>query len=126
MAKYTPKYWNREGRYQREYNILWNKYLIADSIRTGDAEATKALKRLKSFGRKYHRFYNDGDAFTFEGQRFVAHIVRKFKDRGRTVTKVFGEPTEAQMRELDRIADRLILDAWRKTKGGTLPLKNRG
>ena len=123
MGKYVPKYWNHKGTYQKEYNILWNKYLSGDNIKTGNAEATRALKRLKAFTKKYYRFYNDGDSFTFEGRRFVAHIVRDVKQGGRIVRQVFGRPTEAQMRELDKIADRLILDAWRKTNGGTLPLK---
>ena len=110
MVKYKPKYWNHKGTYQREYNVLRRKYLVVDNIRTGNAEATKALKKLKSFEKKYYRFYNDGDSFTFEGRRFVAHIVRDVKQGGRIVRQVFGRPTEAQMRELDKIADRLIIE----------------
>ena len=117
---YRPTYWNHKGKYQKEYEILWNKYLATDNIRTGDAEATKALKKLKSFSKKYYRFYNDGEPFTYEGHRFVAHVVSEFRNKGRTIRRVFGKPTEATMKELDRIADKLILDAWRKTKGGTL------
>ena len=39
------------------------------------------------------------------------------------MTELLGGPTEMQVRELEKIADKLVLDAWRKTNGGTLPLK---
>jgi len=124
MTKYTPKYLNGKGKYQRRYSILWSKYLKADSIRTGNVEASKALRRLKSFIEKYHRFYNNDDTFTFEGRRFVPRrAVRVFEGRPPRAVRIFEGPTETQMKELDKIADRLILDAWRKTNGGTLPLK---
>jgi len=121
--KYKATYWNHRGAYQKQYDILWNKYLSADNIRTGNAEATRALKKLRSFSRRYYRFYNDGDSFTYEGRRFTGHYTRRIRHKGQVMTELLGGPTEMQVRELEKIADKLVLDAWRKTNGGTLPLK---
>ena len=103
---YSPTYWSGKGKYQKEYDILWKKYIPAEGnkIRTGNAQATKSLKKLLSLSRKYYRFYNDGDSFTFEGRRYYYY-------RG---------ISEGEMKPLDRVVDRVTLDAWRKTKKATL------
>ena len=100
---YNPTYWSGKGKYQKEYDILWKKYIPAEGnkIRTGNAQATKSLKKLLSLSRKYYRFYNDGDSFTFEDHRYYCH-------------------SETDMKLLDKVVDRVILDAWRKTKKATL------
>ena len=101
---YHPTYWGGKGKYQKEYEILWKKYIPAqgDKIITGNAQATRSLKKLLSISRKYYRFYNDGDSFTFEGHRF------------------YRDPSEREMKLLDKTVERLILDAWKKTKKAKL------
>lgn len=107
MVEYSPKYWNKEGKYQKEFDILYKKYIpdVGDKIRTGNKEATTALQKLRTTSKKYYRFFNDGDSFQLNG---------KYYSNSRYAS-------DKELKMLDEAIDVIILRAWKKTKGATLP-----
>jgi hypothetical protein len=103
---YKPTYWNKRGKYQKQYNILWKKYIPTEGnkIRTGDKQATNALLKLLKISNKYSKFYDDGDSFTVKG--------KYFSGKG---------ASNADLKILDQFVDEIILNAWKKTKRAKLP-----
>ena len=57
MEKNT--YWNNNGKYNHEYEILWRRLVPAE----GKAN-TVAGEVLRAVSRLYYRWYNDGDRVT--------------------------------------------------------------
>jgi len=117
--KYNPKYLNNEGKFQKIYEALFNKYIPTEhdsalidkkfSRLVGYSEreinkAIKAVNELIKFSRYYYSFYRDRKPFKWKGKTF------KFKTL-----------TESEMKILDNIFDKLVKEAWEATDKARMP-----
>ena len=99
--KYKPTYWCHVGRFEKEYNILFDKMIPAKGKAKGvDAEA---LRLLCNF---YKRRYNDGD---YMG-KFATHVNKYAKVKKRSLDIHITAKTTDQ--ELDGYVDSLIEYLW--------------
>jgi hypothetical protein len=104
-------YWNSKGKYQKESEKLYEIYIKPMTLGLTDNERTNAaLKRLVCGGRKYYRYYNDGDYPAGMG-------VRRWSGWDRYVMH-----SPDRVAALENTMDELILKVWEATKHATLPI----
>ena len=107
-------YWNRTGKYERENEILRNKYIPTSGVRlTLSKRANESLITYLRTAHKYYRFYNDGDGFGGMKSVRVAHMGGYH---------IEYPDDEFNVRIAEDKMDKAILRAWRATKGATLPV----
>ena len=107
-------YWDKTGRYERESEILRNKYVPSSGMRlTYSNHANKALLAYLRMAHKYYRFYNDGDGIS------GMHSIRKAHMGGYHTEYPYDEHNE---RIAEDKMDKAIIRAWYATKGATLPV----
>ena len=98
-------YWNQKGRYKKEYDLLWAKYVPSMGMHlTDDKKANAAIKALIKASKRYYRHFNDGDPISMAGLN--RHHMK----------------TSAGKQRLEEYMDRLILRVWKATNGGKLPV----
>jgi len=113
MANYQdiPTYWGEKGRLQREYDLLYAKYLDSAKFlhthKTSETKANIALRQLASINHKYYRLYNDGDAFTHNGVYYPTST------------------TDDNAEKLELAVDEIIMACWVYTNFGTLDVVER-
>lgn len=107
-------YWNGNGKYENENKIIRDKYVPSEGVRlTADTSANRAIIAYLRMAHKYHRFYNDGDAFS------GLHSVRVIEN-GRNVKEYPYD--EFNERVAEEKMDKAILRVWKATYGATLPV----
>ncbi len=93
-------YWENSGKYQKENQIIWEKYVPHVGVNlTDDKKANKALIALIKSAKKYYRYYNDGVG------------IRKYAT---------SSEKEKKEKHLEETANRAISRAWKATKQGSL------
>lgn len=98
------------GKYQKELNKLHATYTSLTALHATDsARANSALKKLICSGRKYYRYYNDGD---YPAGMGVPRWNRwSYQDS--------HSPERVQI--LENAFDKIVLKAWETTRHATLP-----
>jgi hypothetical protein len=106
-------YWSGNGKYEKEYKILWDKYVPSSGIRlTAYPKVNRVLIRFVRAASKYYRFYNDGEPYgKMQGVRKAV--------MGGHITEYYTPENEKMLEER---MDKIILSTWEATKHATLPV----
>lgn len=110
-------YWERNGRYERENEKLWNKYILSPTNTVGfrltnNKNANDALISYLKVAHKYYAFY-----FSREGIMGMHSIKKPY--RGGYYKEYPADEFNKKIAE--EAMDKAILRAWHATKEATLP-----
>lgn len=99
---YIITYWNSEGKYQKEYKIIYDMFIRntqrGEERETDNLYITSKIKRIAKLSKKIYRYYNDGDTFVYKGIRIK-----------------FDYPTKEMnnaLRSIESDFDDLIKEVW--------------
>lgn len=103
-STYIISYWNKEGKYYKEYDTIYNIFLKghkkAEIKETENKEINSKIKKLGRIGNKLYRFYNDGDSFVYMGKKIEF-------DRGYTSVS-----SDNSLKNIELEMDKLVSEIW--------------
>lgn len=115
MTKFdeSKTYWENNGRYKKQDSKLWEKYIPNKGVNlTANSAANKAILEYRTFSAAYRSFYNNGSGIN--SPRF--YIASPSFEKGSE------ESDMKKMIKLERQMNKIILRAWKATKGAKLPV----
>lgn len=127
---YTMSHWNNTSATEKEYAILYEKYISPagyhEIIPSANKKANSTLRQIMNLSNKIQRFYNDGDAFRYKGKTLYYWDSNNKASRGSGGghgTTYVGENQQliinSTLKILERQMDILVLKAYKLTDGGT-------
>lgn len=117
MAKYSPKYWNGKGRFQKRYDVLW-----AALVPASGESAVLYGEVLRWAGKMYYDIFNNGGwnmrDMDFR-QRMILDKAQEFHPfADKLHVDEFGEKlerfteVEGTHREYDEVLDVIVSYVW--------------